>query len=87
MSAYSIAVYDVAADTGRLTLVQHQGTGGKTPRNFALDPSGKWLIAANQDSDNLVVFSVDPATGKLGEAGQSVKVPAPVCVRFAPVGK
>ncbi|MBI5833059.1 MAG: lactonase family protein [Armatimonadetes bacterium] len=81
----SIAVYAVAQDTGRLTLVQHQSTGGRTPRNFALDPSARWLIAANQDTDDLVVFSVDAATGKLTQQGQPVKVPAPVCVRFAPV--
>ena len=35
--------------SGILTLVEHEPTRGKTPRNFTIDPSGQWLIAANQD--------------------------------------
>ena len=40
------------------TYVGNQGTDVKTPRNFGIDPSGKFLIVANQDSDSLVVVSV-----------------------------
>ena len=60
----TIAVFAVGGD-GNLTLVQNQPSGGKTPRNFAIDPSGKWLISANQDSDKVVVMSIDQSTGKL----------------------
>src|SRR5262249_27304162 len=35
----SLAVYTIDAATGRLTLVEYQPTGGKTPRNFAVDPT------------------------------------------------
>lgn len=82
----SLAVYAVAPDTGRLTLVEHVSSGGRTPRNFAIDSTGSWLVAANQDTDNLVVYRLDPATGRLTVKGEPVKVPAPVCVRFAPSG-
>jgi 6-phosphogluconolactonase len=81
---HSLAVYAIAADSGRLTLVQHQPSGGHTPRNFAIDPTGRWLLAANQDSDNVVVFRVDPATGRLTPAGQTVEVGRPVCVKYVP---
>jgi len=37
------------AQTGR-----NRTTQGKTPRSFAVDPSGKYLLAANQDSNNVV---------------------------------
>jgi 6-phosphogluconolactonase (cycloisomerase 2 family) len=39
-----------------LKLVEHESTQGRVPRNFALDPSGKWLVAANEQTDNIVVF-------------------------------
>ena len=31
----------------------------RTPRPFAIDPSGRWLIAANQDSGTVVVFRLE----------------------------
>ena len=60
----SIAMFAVGGD-GRLEPVGHEPTGGRTPRNFALDPSGALLLAANQNSDTIVTFRVDPATGLL----------------------
>lgn len=49
--------------------------GGRTPRDFAL--AGEYLICANQDSDNVVVFRrTGAALIKLTEFA----VPAPVCV-------
>ena len=79
----SIAVFAAAAD-GRLTLVEHEPTRGETPRHFTLDPSGRWLIAANQDSGTLAVFSVDQQTGALAPSGALAQVGAPVCVLFMP---
>jgi 6-phosphogluconolactonase len=81
----SIAVFAVNAKDGTLTPVEIDSTGGKTPRNFALDPTGAWLLAANQDSDDIVVFRVDPGTAHLTRSGPELHVQSPVCVRFAPV--
>jgi 6-phosphogluconolactonase len=80
----SIAVFAVNAKDGTLTPVEIDSTGGKTPRNFVLDPTGAWLLAANQDSDDIVVFRVDPGTGHLTRSGPELHVPSPVCVRFVP---
>jgi 6-phosphogluconolactonase len=44
----SIAEFSIDPVRGTLTLVGHFSTEGKTPRNFALDPTGKFLLAANQ---------------------------------------
>jgi len=34
-------------------------------RNFAIDPTGTCLLAANQNSDNIVFFKINRETGKL----------------------
>jgi 6-phosphogluconolactonase len=77
----SIAVFSVGAQ-GALTLVEHESTRGQTPRNFALDPSGRWLIAANQRSGTLAVFRIDQATGALSPVGPLASVGSPVSVLF-----
>ena len=77
----SIAVYASACDTGRLTPVQWISTQGDTPRSFTLDASGRWLIAANQDSGSLSIFLRNPADGRLSFS-HSVMQPTPVCVRI-----
>jgi 6-phosphogluconolactonase len=60
-----------------------ESTQGKTPRFFALDSSGKFLYAANENSDTIVTFRIDQATGKLAPTGQVVKTGNPVCIVFA----
>lgn len=77
----SIAIYAIAGD-GRLSLVEHVLTGGKTPRYFGFDPSGRWLLAANQNSNDIFVFRASSQTGKLTPTGQRVRIGAPVCVAF-----
>jgi 6-phosphogluconolactonase len=77
----SIAIFAIGND-GKLTTVGNEPTQGKTPRNFAIDPSGNFLFAANQNSDTIVVFRIDKSTGKLTATGTKIEVPAPVCIVF-----
>jgi 6-phosphogluconolactonase len=79
----SIVAFAVDQKSGKLSYVEHQPSQGKTPRHFLFDPSGKWLLVANQDSDNLVVFGVDAKTGRLTPTSESVTVGSPVCAVFA----
>src|SRR5207249_841327 len=51
---------------------------------FAIDPSGKYLLAENQFSNNIVVFKISAATGSLTPTGQVVEVPSPVDIAFFP---
>jgi 6-phosphogluconolactonase len=81
----TVAVFSVEGETGRLKLIQHISTQGKTPRNCEFDPTGRWLLVTNQDSNNAVVFSIDPNTGRLTQAGEPIKVLSPFCERFLPV--
>ncbi len=78
----SLAIFEIDADTGRMTFVELESTRGNTPRNFAIDPTGKWILAANQDSDDIFVFALDESTGKLTYSGNSAKVSMPVCLKF-----
>jgi 6-phosphogluconolactonase len=68
--------------SGRLELIGHRSTEGKTPRNFAISPDGRYLLAANQDSDSIVTMPIDPETGELGETVAVAEVPTPVCLEF-----
>ena len=81
----ALAIYTIDLKSGILTSAGFQATGGKTPRNFAIDPTGRFLIVANQDSSTLVLFRIDLKTGQLGQVGQPIPVPTPVCVRFVAV--
>ena len=78
----SIAVFSINPRLGTLTAVQRVSTGGNVPRNFALDPAGAHLLAANQKSDNIVLFSVSSQNGELSPTGETINVSAPVCIQF-----
>lgn len=80
--ANSIAIFSIDKNTGRLKSVGFQSTQGKTPRNFMIDPSGAYLLVANQQSDNIVIFKRDPETGLLTETGNQIQVPNPVCLKM-----
>jgi 6-phosphogluconolactonase len=80
----SLVIYAIDASTGKLTLVGHQSTQGKTPRNFGLDPTGAYVYVCNQDSNSIVTFRRDAASGQLTPTGQVTSVPAPVCIKFFP---
>jgi 6-phosphogluconolactonase len=70
--------------SGRLTPLGHEPTRGQTPRNFNLTPDGRLLLVANQNSDNIIAFAIDPTDGSLTPTGVVTSVPTPVCIRFAP---
>lgn len=78
----SIAVFSVDQNSGQLTFVAHTSTEGNWPRDFVLDPTEKFLIATNEKSHNLVLFSRNETTGKLTLLQSDVVVPEPVCVKF-----
>jgi 6-phosphogluconolactonase len=82
----SVAVFKVGAD-GRLTAAGHITGDIKTPRNFNIDPTGRWMLIASQDADHVGVFEIEPSTGMAKETKFTVVVGRPVCVKFVPVAK
>ncbi len=78
-----IVTFAVSPVDGRLTLLDRISCGGKVPRHLALDPSGRWLLVANQTSNNISVLARDIATGRLTEAAKSFPLSTPQCLVFA----
>jgi 6-phosphogluconolactonase len=77
-----IATFAISPTDGKLTLLNRISCGGKVPRHLMLDPSGQWLLVANQASDNIAVLGRDGQTGKLS-AGKSFPLSKPQCLVFA----
>jgi 6-phosphogluconolactonase len=75
-------VFAIDAKNGKLTLVSHHSTMGQVPRNFVIDPSGKYVLVANQESDTVIIFNRDEKTGKLSPTGKKINVSMPVCLVF-----
>lgn len=61
----NLAIVSVDAQSGAVSVIAHEPTRGRTPRNFALDPEGRILIAGNQDSSDVALFRVDAGSGGL----------------------
>ena len=76
----SIAIFRWYGPVRKLSLLATESKLGKNPRFFTLDPTGRWLVAANQDSDSIVTFAVDQKSGLLKPSGAKVEIGSPVCI-------
>jgi 6-phosphogluconolactonase len=81
-NANDIVQYAIDPNNGTLTFVSRTSSLGKGPRDFAIDPSGKFLVVANQNSDSILVYRLDPATGKPTTVVTRIQVGNPVCLKF-----
>ena len=73
----TIAIFSIDQNTGYLTLVGHEDTQGEHPRNFAIDPTGNFLLVANQFSNNIVIFRRNKETGLLSKKSEILQVSSP----------
>jgi 6-phosphogluconolactonase len=80
--ANTISIFSVHPKTQKLSLVAIVSTQGKKPRNFCIHPSGRFMLVANQDTNNIAVFSIDPSSGIPVFTGTQLEVPSPVCLVF-----
>ena len=78
----TIGIFSINAANGTIKLVGHQYTLGVKPRNFNFDPSGKYLLVANQETNEVVIFKRDLKTGLLSDSGNRIAVPKPVCLQW-----
>jgi 6-phosphogluconolactonase len=78
----SIGIFKIDVQSGLLTWLGDQSTLGKTPRNFNFDPTGNFLLVANQNSDEIVIFKRNKETGMLTDTGKKINVPNPVCIKW-----
>lgn len=84
-TADEIVIFSVDNQSGKITRIGSKSTMGKHPRNFAIDPSDKFLLVANQNTDNIFVFSRNAKTGLLTYSGESLSLGAPVCLKFTSI--
>jgi 6-phosphogluconolactonase len=70
-------------ESGKLTPIGRTPCGGKTPRNFVLDPTESWMLVANQDSNLISVFRRNTATGALADEGKSFAAAVPMRILFS----
>ena len=63
-------------------MVEAYVPGGETPRSFAIDPTGTFLIAMMQRTGTIIPLRIDQQTGKLSPNGDPLKLPLPVCAEF-----
>ena len=79
--ANEVVIYSIDKK-GLLTYAGRQSCQGKGPRNFVIDPSGNFLLVANQDSNEIVFFKRDQKTGMLTPTGDKIQISKPVCLKF-----
>jgi 6-phosphogluconolactonase len=79
----SITAFRLGSD-GNPTPIGSVASGGTTPRFIIIDPTGRFLLAANQDSDDIATFRIDPASGELTPEAGEAQVSAPVDIVFPP---
>lgn len=81
LKADGIAIFQVDTATGLLTHIGYQDTGAH-PRNFAITPNGKFLLACCRDANRIEVYQRDSDTGMLKDTGKYIDMPKPVVVRL-----
>jgi 6-phosphogluconolactonase len=79
--ANEVVIYSISKK-GMLTYIGRQSCQGKGPRNFVIDPSGNFLLVANQDSNEIIFFKRDQKTGMLNPTGDKLQISKPVCLKF-----
>lgn len=78
----TITIFTVDA-AGDLAQAACFSSAGKTPRDFAISPSGRWLLVVNQDSHAVVPFELYPDCGlPTGVCGQTFACGSPFCAHF-----
>ena len=78
----SLSIFSIDGTTSKLTPVGYQSVSGKNPRNFIIDPTGNYLLVANQDSNNVIIYKRDKKTGLLEKTDQELEIPMPVCLKM-----
>lgn len=82
--ANEIVIYAIDKK-GALTYAGRQSSGINTPRNFAIDPTGNFVLVGNQNGNDIAIFKRDKKTGLLSETNKRIQVDKPVCLKFVAI--
>lgn len=80
--ANNISVFKILRK-GKLELKSQTSTLGKGPRNFVIDPTGKFLLVAHQYTNDIVIFKINKRKGTLTDTKKRFDLCSPVCLVFA----
>lgn len=83
ITANEVAMYKMASD-GKLAENGRQPVGAH-PRNFMIDPTGRFLLVASRDANTIQIFIINKNFGILQDSGVKIDVPQPVCLKMVPV--
>ena len=81
-TANELLVFAIDPANGHLKELQRRSVEGDHPREFSLDPSGRFLLIANQKSNQIVIVERDAKSGLLGETVQKLPMDAPSDLKF-----
>jgi len=81
-SESNITTFSIDPNKGVLRTIGYTPVLGKEPRNFTIDPTGRYILVGNQDSDEVVIFKIDKETGVPQPTGERIKVPSPTCLKM-----
>lgn len=70
MSGGAVSAFSFDKQSGNLTLLNTQSSGGNGPCHVAVDKTGKWVIVGNYGGGSLSILPVQ-ADGSLGQATQT----------------
>jgi 6-phosphogluconolactonase len=80
--ANTISIFKISKK-GKLVLKSQISTLGKGPRNFVIDPTGKFLLVAHQYTNDIMIFKINKRKGTLTDTGKKIDLCSPVCLVFA----
>ena len=80
----TIRLFEFNPITESLSFIASYPTQGRTPRDFTLDATGKWLLVAHQDSDTISIFNVNSYNGTLSFHKTVNNIESPVCLAWLP---
>lgn len=78
----SLSLFYINSNNGTLEHINTFSCMGDSPRDFQIDPTGSFLLCANENSDTITVFSINQSTGML-KLIKEENIPTPVCIEFA----
>ena len=64
----------------RCELIETTPCGGSDPRDFVLDPSGSWILVANQSSNTISRLELDPQTLVPHNPHVVAELSSPTCI-------
>jgi len=85
-AANSMALLVVDPVRFTLSVLEFTPLIGQRPSSFAFDPTAAYMIVANQESNNITVYTVHPHSGQLRPVGRPTPpIQSPACVVVVPV--